>query len=152
MNDNHYVFNKHGVCTNGDVVYFFPDPEIDSWLFVKIVVCEFNGFWDYGFKAAGCCSPLTNQGKFPTREGAIEQAILMVKECFKEDRGLGNFTSCITHFDYWLSNRGSENIVKKDMVISNYNFPGIKQLCHPGKVEDLDTKSEPTQFMPLNND
>jgi hypothetical protein len=105
MEANHYVFTKHGVCTNGTVVYSFSDPGNDPWMVVKIVVAEFKGLWDAGFLAVGCCSPLTNEGKCLTREAAVEQAIRQIKVCFEEDRGLGDFTVCKDHFFNWVASR-----------------------------------------------
>lgn len=64
-----YEFNKHGVCTNPDII------RIDGW--VRVEVAQYGeGAWTYGFTAHNGGSPcMRNTHVCPTKDDAIREGL-----------------------------------------------------------------------------
>ena len=78
-----FEFNEHTVCMNPEVIYPPNAIKKDYGNNSIVVCCDEKGNWDYGFnmvggKSMGSASPAARNGKFKSRDEAVEAAITYV--------------------------------------------------------------------------
>jgi hypothetical protein len=109
-----YNHNDCGVVTNPDIIFYFIPKNALAWLYWEIKVGKgLNGLWDFGWSTAGGSSAVSN-GKFKTKEEAIDAGIDYMKNWF--DRGLK--TNIITESDFKHGKKAFEEFLESRSQLS----------------------------------
>ena len=78
-----FEFNDCNVCINCEIIYSSDNnnPKYLAWQYYELkICCDENGNWDWGHSNCSGGGPAMKNGKFKTKDDAVEDGIAYLKK------------------------------------------------------------------------